>query len=447
VKAALGLSATLDLANVDILTAAATDPEALAAQRAAVMIATILVGAGEAAGGVDAAAAVTAALQNLAGQVGEPGSQVDLTNTDTITQIVTAGLPEGTDVGAVVALLGDATQSISTAQNVGAIAEVQHEAVIALDQTAPDRPTFGLDVTSDTGASQNDRLTADATPTLRGMAEAGSIISIYNENELIGSTVTAANGSWQVTLGTLADGAQDLIATATDASANVSEDVALSFTIDTFVGRPGTPDLADPSDGGPSPSDDVTDDVTPTIVGGGAEAGATVTLYDTDGVTVVGSAIADSGGTWSITSMELNEGTHSLTVKQVDLAGNISAASIALTVKIDLSTDTRNDFNGDGRSDILWQHENGTVTNWLGQANGGMSGNFANLNVGSPTGWQIAGTGDFNGDGRDDILWQHENGTVTNWLGQANGGMTGNFANLNVGSPIGWHIQSADLWI
>ncbi|HEV2044015.1 MAG TPA: Calx-beta domain-containing protein, partial [Sphingomicrobium sp.] len=33
--------------------------------------------------------------------------------------------------------------------------------------------------------------------------------------------------------------------------------------------------------------------------------------------------------------------------------------------------DVRNDFNGDGRSDILWRNVDGQMSNWLGQANGG----------------------------------------------------------------------------
>ncbi len=29
--------------------------------------------------------------------------------------------------------------------------------------------------------------------------------------------------------------------------------------------------------------------------------------------------------------------------------------------------------------------------------------------------WHIAGTGDFNGDGKSDILWRNDNGTVGIW--------------------------------
>jgi hypothetical protein len=98
------------------------------------------------------------------------------------------------------------------------------------------------------------------------------------------------------------------------------------------------------------------------------------------------------------------------------------------------------DFNGDGRVDILWRHDDGTVRDWLGQTNGGFTGNVGNLNLTVPTDWNIVGIGDFNGDGRSDILWQHDNGTVRDWLGQANGGFVGNTANLNINPGPGWHV-------
>ncbi|WP_193315750.1 Ig-like domain-containing protein, partial [Janthinobacterium aquaticum] len=55
---------------------------------------------------------------------------------------------------------------------------------------------------------------------------------------------------------------------------------------------------------------------------------------DTDGTTVLGTAVA-TGGAWSITSSALASGTHSLSVKAVDAAGNSSVASAALSINID----------------------------------------------------------------------------------------------------------------
>jgi hypothetical protein len=98
------------------------------------------------------------------------------------------------------------------------------------------------------------------------------------------------------------------------------------------------------------------------------------------------------------------------------------------------------DFNGDGRSDILWRSDSGEITNWLGKSDGGFAGNIANADNHIDSSWQVAATGDFNGDGRDDILWQNSNGTVTDWLGQANGGFAGNLANAENSASAGWHV-------
>jgi VCBS repeat-containing protein len=104
------------------------------------------------------------------------------------------------------------------------------------------------------------------------------------------------------------------------------------------------------------------------------------------------------------------------------------------------------DFNGDGRDDILWRDTGGTTVTWLGQANGGFADNYANSVASVPVAWQIVSIGDFNGDGRDDILWRHTNGTVTDWLGQANGGFADNYANSAVAIPNNWHVQAPDIF-
>ena len=105
------------------------------------------------------------------------------------------------------------------------------------------------------------------------------------------------------------------------------------------------------------------------------------------------------------------------------------------------------DFNGDNRDDILWRSDNGTVSNWLGQANGGFFGNDANARVDVPLNWQVAATGDYNGDGRDDIAWRNSSGAFTNWLGQANGGFISNDANAWAVLTTAWHVQAQDNWL
>jgi hypothetical protein len=62
------------------------------------------------------------------------------------------------------------------------------------------------------------------------------------------------------------------------------------------------------------------------------------------------------------------------------------------------------DFNGDGKPDILWQNP-ATGDLWVWYMNGATQTGAAAL--GGATTWRVVGTGDFNGDGKPDILWQN----------------------------------------
>ena len=120
-----------------------------------------------------------------------------------------------------------------------------------------------------------------------------------------------------------------------------------TYAIDNVVpNAPSTPDLAAGSDAGNSSTDDITNDTTPTLTGT-AEAGSTVTLYDTDGTTVLGTATA-TGGNWSITSSALSEGSHTLTAKATDGAGNVSVSSAGLTITLDTTAPAVTGSNPDG---------------------------------------------------------------------------------------------------
>lgn len=71
------------------------------------------------------------------------------------------------------------------------------------------------------------------------------------------------------------------------------------------------------------------------------------------------------------------------------------------------------DFDGNGFADILWQTPTGDIYMWLGD---GVQ--FTSVRVASyPSGWVLAGTGDANGDGKTDLFWYNpSSGQVTYWL-------------------------------
>lgn len=113
-----------------------------------------------------------------------------------------------------------------------------------------------------------------------------------------------------------------------------------SIVIDTEVPlAPSTPVLATGSDSGISSTDGITRINTPVITGN-AEVGARITLYDTDGTTVLGTTTADGTGKWTITSSALSSGVHNLTAKATDGAGNVGNASAARSVTIDVTSPT-----------------------------------------------------------------------------------------------------------
>ena len=79
------------------------------------------------------------------------------------------------------------------------------------------------------------------------------------------------------------------------------------------------------------------------------------------------------------------------------------------------------DFNGDHKSDLLFESSRGDLQMY--EMNGTTIAQASIVNIGSagvngevPTGWKIVGTTDYNGDGKSDLLLKDTNGNLICWL-------------------------------
>jgi hypothetical protein len=95
------------------------------------------------------------------------------------------------------------------------------------------------------------------------------------------------------------------------------------------------------------------------------------------------------------------------------------------------------DFDADGRSDILWRHSGGALYIWLMNGMGIASSTYL-----SPisTAWQIRQLSDFNGDGKTDILWR-ESASGSSYLWLMNGATTLSTGYTASQADNSWTIQ------
>ena len=181
-----------------------------------------------------------------------------------------------------------------------------------LDTSAPATPTLAL--------ASNTGLTTDTITKVGGFNVTGLESGATWEYSTDGTSWTAGTGTSASLTG---DGAKSVTVRQTDLAGNVSESSsALAFTLDTAA---AAPTLALASDTGLSDTDKITRDGTVKVTG--LESGATWE-YSLD----AGTSWTDGTGT---SASLTGDGAKSVTVRQTDVAGNLSDASSALAFTLD----------------------------------------------------------------------------------------------------------------
>ena len=314
-------------AAADPLTKVAAEAVAVAAQKAATQVATVVALAEKAAPGAGATV-----VSNLATVVKTAATSdtktVNLSASTTIDSMVGTTLDKvaTADKTAARDSIGTAATAISTATDLTTLSVAQGQ---ALDKTAPAAPTSVVVASISNDITPSVRVNLDTISLLGKAANVGDIVTL-SEGSAIKATATLTSADIAAgykivdvaNASALADGDHSLTVLITDRAGNVgAASAAVVVKIDTIA--PVAPVVSAVS------TDNLVnaiEKVAGVAVSGAAEAGATVAV--TWGTTVK-TATATTGGTWStsFSSAEVpSDASTTISAVATDAAGNAGAA-------------------------------------------------------------------------------------------------------------------------
>jgi hypothetical protein len=162
-----------------------------------------------------------------------------------------------------------------------------------------------------------------------------------------------------------------------------------------------------------------------------------------------------NGATQTINVPILNdsvvEGPETFTSTLTNPTGAVLGAVPTHTVTItddDAAAFIRGDFNGDGKTDILWRHDfSGENVLWYMNGANLAGGEFTTPSALTDTRWKMVGTHDFNADLRNDILWRHDfSGENVLWFMNGSVLVSGTFLTPSALADTNWKMAGTGLF-
>ncbi len=333
---------------------------------------------------------------NMSGR-GVPGDVVKVWEGDTLIGSGVVGADGNWSVPVVID--GDREHDLSASFTDPAGNESAKSAPIAvdLDTTPPGIPDVG-DLTDGNGQDlSTGGLTNNGELVMAGSgAVPGDTVKIWDGETVIGSGIVGPDGNWSVPVVVDGDGEHDLSASFNDPAGNEGAKSA-PIAVDLDTTPPEAPTAGELSDGNGQDlsAGGLTNSGEMNMSGTGGTAGDVVSLYDGD--TLIGTAVVQPDGSWTLPAEISGDRTHDLSTSYTDPAGNESARSAPIAVDLDTTPPDAPAAGEltDGNSQDL---SHGGLTN-SGEMNMSGSGGVAGDTVNLYDGDTLIGTATVGADG------------------------------------------------
>jgi VCBS repeat-containing protein len=275
-------------------------------------------------------------------------------------------------------------------------------------------------------------LTNDSDPNLGGTLSVSAVAFGNNSGNLgqplvgaYGTITLNANGSYSYVVDNTNATVQKLNVgqtltetfsyTAKDSVSNLTASSTLTITIN---GADDAPTLTSPATTLTSGAEDTVYTINQAYLLVGF-TDVEVSDLSVSGLAATNGILTNNGDGTSTFAPNVNyNGLVELSYNVIDGNGGSTNATQSFTIAEAPAIKHAGDFDGDGKSEILWRNNDGSVAIWQLDGTSDFTITSAPI-IGStasaPKDWKIADTGDFDGDGKSEILWRNNDGSVAIW--------------------------------